>query len=443
MKSKTLFPALAILLLGAQPAQASELWTLDQPMGERFGVQVKEWHTSPKDLDAIRDAGFGTLRYGIGWSDVERSPGEYTWTKYDNFIKEVKARKFRSVVILGGGNPLYTKVIPAPADDPDHRKEIALPPTQPEALAALAKFVTAAAERYKDSGIVWEMWNEPDQPRFWAPDADAKSYVMVATTLCRAIKKADPSAKVIGPGAAGMPDEKVHMRPSFIGVVLNSDASACFDAISAHSYRIRRGSPVKNPESVMDDNREAISYIAKHMPEGRTPLPFLSTEWGYSTALSEAGKEPPIMQVTPEKHADFALRMPFANALSGVPLTILYEWRESMHGDTNAEAHFGVTDFDGNDKPAVVALREFFPRVRDAIIEKRVETPNADDFVLLMKHQTGKYSYVYWTARENMDGGLRLKIGDGEAVAMTSRPQIVDAVRPVQNITVINGSAAP
>lgn len=437
MKSATFILAVSIMAgLPVVCAANSDLWSPGQPIGNMFGLQVKEWRTTPQELDRIREAGFGVLRYGIGWSVVEKTPGVYDWSIYDKFIQEAKARHFRSIIILGSGNPLYSKTIPAPPDNLDHLKEITLPPTQPEALAAFARFAAAAAEHYKDVDIAWEMWNEPDQKRFWPPDADAKSYAIVATTICRAIKAANPAAKVIGPGAAGMPSFLDKIRPGFIETVLNSDASTCFDAISVHSYRIRRGWPMKTPESVIEDNKSAIEFIASHMPQGRAPLPMISTEWGYTTAGVGEGQQPGV-NVSPEQQADFSMRMPFTDALGGSPLTILYEWRDSLQGDNDPEAHFGITDYDGHDKPALVAIRQLFPRIHDAVLEQRVATVNPHDFVLLLKQPDGRHGYVYWTAREATEGSATLHLGRDQALPMTSRPQLADVsgALPVVTIT--------
>jgi hypothetical protein len=63
-------------------------------LGENFGVQVKEWETTGDDLDNIKAAGFGLLRYGIGWPYVEQKVGTYVREKYDQMISGARARGF-------------------------------------------------------------------------------------------------------------------------------------------------------------------------------------------------------------------------------------------------------------------------------------------------------------------------------------------------------------
>jgi hypothetical protein len=136
-------------------------------ISEGFGVQVKEWETSEAELDSIKAAGFGLLRFGIGWPYAENTQGEYDWERYDRFIASVRMRSFRSIVILWGSHSSYVRGhrvrgseasiqdLPAPASE--------------EAVTGFARFASAAAKRYAGEDIIWELWNEPDLDRFWPP----------------------------------------------------------------------------------------------------------------------------------------------------------------------------------------------------------------------------------------------------------------------------------
>src|SRR5262245_26558519 len=97
----------SILLVSLWFAGDADAVTLEdllaaRTLGENFGVQVKEWETPAEDLDKINAAGFGMLRYGIGWRYVEQKVGTYVWENYDRMISEARARGLHSVIILGG-----------------------------------------------------------------------------------------------------------------------------------------------------------------------------------------------------------------------------------------------------------------------------------------------------------------------------------------------------
>ena len=102
--------------------------------------------------------------------------------------------------------------------------------------------------------------------------------------------------------------------------------------------------------------------------------------WGYS-----------LTEVTPEQQAGYVLRSLVVNGIAGVPLSIWYEWRDSVSGsdDKNREAHFGLRDYDDNDKLSAETLKALLPHLADARIEKRLPTGNDKIYSLLLRHPDG------------------------------------------------------
>ena len=125
-----------------------------------------------------------------------------------------------------------------------------------------------------------------------------------------------------------------------------------------------------------------------------------SSEWGFSS-----------IQVTPEQQARYALRTHLSNVLSGVPVTEWYEWRDSRPGASDSEAHFGLIDYHGKDKPAIQALKDILPFIRDDVAERRLPLPDPRDFVLLLRRKDDKHALLFWTTREASEAGARLKAG--------------------------------
>ena len=113
------------------PATANNEWFANGKIGERFGVHVRGLTTTVEDLDGIKTAGFGLIRWVLDWSYVEKRRGLYDWDRFDAFMKEVRARQLHSIIVVTGGNAAYsrqpetvsalrnsvlTKVAPAPKD---------------------------------------------------------------------------------------------------------------------------------------------------------------------------------------------------------------------------------------------------------------------------------------------------------------------------------------
>jgi hypothetical protein len=385
-------------------------------LGENFGVQVKEWETTGEDLDKIKAAGFGLLRYGIGWPYVEQKVGTYVWEKYDQMISGARARGFRSIVILTGGHPVYTGDIAASRDGAGSGQvdKVTLPPTNPTSIEGFARFVAAAVRRYQGDDITWEIWNEPDLNYFWPPKADADAYVKLAMAACSSIRGVVPSANVIGPASASMPGHSI-VGPGFSGKVLQSPLAGCLDGISFHSYRVQANTPPKTPESVMRDNELAVAFIRSHSRTTNPAPAAICSEWGYST-----------LQVGDEQQADYVLRTHLSNVLSGVAATIWYEWRDSPLAPDDPEFHFGLVDGKRQEKVAMRAPWSTLPLIRDDRVERRLPAGGEQDYVVLLRSRDARQKLVVWTTRDGAGQPVYLESAlSGKAWAMTSRPQVL------------------
>jgi polysaccharide biosynthesis protein PslG len=376
-------------------------WPGPMTIGEGFGVQVKEWETSEAELDAIKAAGFGLLRFGIGWPYVENAQGEYDWERYDRFIASVRMRSFRSIVILWGshssyvgtsrakGSEAYTRDLPAPVSE--------------QAVRGFARFASAAAKRYAGEDIIWELWNEPDLDRFWPPKADGDAYARLALATCQSVRQVAPSARIIGPASATMPGWKGMRDAGFSRTVLQSPLASCIDALSFHSYRIERGAAPKSPESVMADNARAAEFVADNTPKDRSRLRLICSEWGFNS-----------VDLTEQQQAAYVVRTHLSNLLSGVPVTVWYEWRDSLGSPDDPEAHFGLVDFRRNGKPALTAVRSLLPLIGDHTVVRRLQTPDPRDFVVLLRGPNHSRKLLFWTSRRSHGGDLSLDLGTRE-----------------------------
>ncbi len=113
----------------------------------------------------------------------------------------------------------------------------------PASYAPYARFMAALVHRYGPRGSfwnqhraklpirMWQIWNEPNIPQFWAIQPNfAPSYVQLLRAAHDAIKSADPGAKVI---MAGM----VNGSWTSIAQIYNvPGAHRYFDIVAAHPY---------------------------------------------------------------------------------------------------------------------------------------------------------------------------------------------------------------
>lgn len=406
----------ALLCAGCTRAQSPEpVMPATVPIGESFGVQVQSWYVTDADLALIAQTGFGRVRWGISWDKIETRPGVYDWAETDRFFARLRAAGLKSVIILGQGNPIYTGTIAAKGDEIDARTQRPAPPSTQAHIALFARFAAAAAQRYAGEGVIWEIWNEPDLATFWPPYPQPKTYADLAGASCRAIKAADPHATVIGPAGAAMPEAGTGLMSELV----RSDAMSCLDAVSGHAYRMKTGRAMLAPETVQADNVRSLAWLKERT--GRD-IAYDCSEWGYAEPL-----------VTARQQADYPLRAHLSNLLSGVPLTVWYEWKDSRNQPGSAESHYGLLEMNGHEKPGFAALFAVLPKIRDAVVVRRI--PSSDmAYLVLVRQPAGDYGLVYWSADSAPTYSLAI---NGQVTAtVTSAPAYRPLGAAVPEITV-------
>lgn len=400
------FFLLAGMLLAASAARADDAANLlspDKPLGAGFGVQVKERLVDSEDLDAIKDMGAHYLRFGFMWDYVESQKGAFDWSYADQFMQKLANRNFYAVYELGALNGNYGPLVDTLPNRPtgQGQQEIAAPTSSHAALVGFERYVAQSVKRYHGDHVIWEIWNEPDMNSNWPPHVDAKMFAKFISTTCAVIKRVDPSAVVVGPALAFLPAYNNNGNGNFLATILRSPAGACLDAISVHPYRHRE----QPPETVMKDYGALRAYIARHTVPGRKVLPIISSEWGYSLA-----------EVTPEQQAAYAVRSFIINRLSGIPVSIWYEYRDSFQDDQteigkmDRESHFGVVDFYHDDKLSAEVLETILPRLQDSYLEKFFYLGDEKVYALLLRKAGGGHQLLFWRAdsRNKDPAGLQV-----------------------------------
>jgi len=419
--------ALLLSLISLAPAQATEL-NLTPTLGESFGVQVKETQTTDDDLAKIKAAGLSYVRFVLPWYEVEKGKGSFVWGYFEAFIERLHEHGLKAVIVLGAGHPAYTGWIEISGDNVDHAERTIAAPQTPEQIQAFAAYAARTVSHFGTKDIIWELWNEPDSDYFWAPKADSEAYNALAIASCKAIRAASPDAIVVGPGMADTPGRYGHFVPGFLGSLLRSPASACLNAVSVHPYRDGE----KPPETVLTAYQNLRAYIEAFTPKGQKALPVLSTEWGFT-----------LTQISAEEQAAFLLRTFLLNSLSGVPVSIWYEWRDSRTGENDPEAHFGLLDTKRNEKESFKALQAFLPPLADARIEERAALNNPNVFALWLRHTDGRRALVFWSAAPNPQTGLRLETNPPQAYQLTAMPQVLDLGTAHPTLSLISAKDVP
>jgi polysaccharide biosynthesis protein PslG len=380
--------ALVLLILPKIALSQSALPTGPLPAG--LGANIHFTHAAPREIKLLADSGMTWIRMDFFWAGIEKSPGKYDFSHYDELMTDLDANHIHALFILDYGNPLYEKDSPSTDD----------------AREAFAKFAAAAVTHFAGRGIVWEMWNEPNGG-FWKPKANVDNYAKLALITGKVIHQAQPGETYIGPGTSGV-DLK------FCEGCFKAGCLADWAAVSVHPYR--QG----GPESVLKDYQKLNDLIVKYGPAGKT-IPILSGEWGWSAAWKN---------FTPQRQADYLARQWLINQWLHVPISIYYDWHDDGTNPKEPEHHFGMLDHDYKPKPAYVAATTLISQLRGFTFDRRIVTDDPKTYVLAFKNDKLE-RYAVWTSSDK-PAEVQFKIAAGnydvfsESGEKTSSVQVSD-----------------
>lgn len=327
------------LQAGAPAGPRPAAWTV-VPIGlcEDYPEESRSMDEVRRDIALMASAGVGVLRVSIGWDGLEPTRGHYDLEFWDAFFGAMGAAGIRVIPYIA-----YTPRWASSSSGDDFWR------SPPADLGAFSATVGMLAARYRGRVLSWEIWNEPDNRDYWR--GSVAQYADLLEAGARAVRAADPAAKVVFGGVAGHPQfaAEVMARPQLASLV---------DVINAHGYF-----ETWNPDPIESLPRY-VQAFAPALDHGARSL--WLAEVGYSNHRQGA-------QVSGDVQArfDFEHTLPFqavallrtlALALSR-PEVSLFAWYEMkdprpgapMIGDDN-NRHLGVAFSDWRPKPALSAL---------------------------------------------------------------------------------------
>ena len=235
-----------------------------------FGI-VPQHALSDTDAEYMRVGRIGSVRWPLGWEAVQPSPSSgYDWSGYDEIVATAARQRLR-VLPFFYGSPgwIAGKYTRLPIDNARQRR-------------AWAAFVGAAVERYGPRGEFWrehnrasgdfvpklpvkewQVWNEANFFYFATPASPGR-YARLLKISNRAIKRADPRAKVILTGLFAEPNARppraMHAVDFLDRLYRVRGIKASFDGVALHPYAesaldLRR--MTEELREVMLENRDA------------------------------------------------------------------------------------------------------------------------------------------------------------------------------------------
>ncbi len=268
-----LLSVLGLWLCVATAAQAART--------EFFGIA--QGPLEAQDAQQMADVGVRTERFMLRWRSVERTRGSYDWGPRDWLIGALASRGIRPAPFVWG-SPQWVG-----------NGAAARPPLGTAAdVQAWQNFLRAAAARYGPGGSYWangyrqrfgadatplpiqswQIWNEPNLKKFFAPGAtayqSAQKYARLLSLSRDAIKGRDPQAQIV---LAGMPAYGDVTAWQFLNNLYGiPGAKDDFDAAALHPYARDLG----GLRWTIDQFRAAMTSHG----DGTTPMWFTELAWG-------------------------------------------------------------------------------------------------------------------------------------------------------------------
>jgi hypothetical protein len=215
-----------------------------------YGMQAFLWYrpeVASRDMGMIKDAGFGWVKQGIGWRDVEGAgKGLFDWSRVDWIVAECNKLGLDLLVRVdhqpqwSGGN--------FPTNGP------------PDNYADLGDFLYAIASRYKGRIRAYQIWNEPNLAREWGGRApNPAQYASLLKEAYRRIKQADPNAMVISAGLSPTGTYSPEATPDDVYLeqmyqAMGSNSNGYLDVLGVHAAGFKAPPEVSPDEAASNSN---------------------------------------------------------------------------------------------------------------------------------------------------------------------------------------------
>jgi polysaccharide biosynthesis protein PslG len=338
------------------------LWTSPVQAAEVGTVPDLTWGVTRSEVDRtvglLRENGVRWVRMNASWAAVEPnykgSLDAGALASLDYAVDAVHAAGIRVVMPIADGVPYWASADPGKRNDGGTRTWNRY--WRPERSSDYADVVGAIVRRYSARGVHhYEIWNEPNHPRFWPSGAsDPAEYADLLRAGSAAVRAADPAATVLLGGLAGN-------DYLWLDRLYATGVRGAFDAVAVHPYTgsvdptwcwNQAGTARKAKDAFCGLEEVRASMVAA----GDGAKEIWATEFGWSTNTTAYG-------VSEAVQADY-LRKAFER-LEDYPYVKAAFWYSFRNvpwlrdDPASWEASTGLLRTDFTAKPALAALRDY------------------------------------------------------------------------------------
>jgi hypothetical protein len=219
-----------------------------------------------KEIQIMKENGFGWLRYWPEWVNNEPEKGKFDWSLPDYMVATAKKYGIQMVGMVGFCTMWA-------ADAPASVKDFSRTKYPPKNLSDLSDYVFKMVSRYKKDIHVWEGWNEQNAVgAFWKTPPSGRDpiehYVAWQRTFYQAAKKADPTCTVLTGGFADAADFGKQLINYY-----DKGLKGTFDAMNIHIYGA-------DPRDTWTPGQiETVIRVMRHCGDGEKKIWITETGW--------------------------------------------------------------------------------------------------------------------------------------------------------------------
>jgi uncharacterized protein (TIGR03437 family) len=252
------------VLLMFYSSSAGTFWVDDVTFTNASGAPVSGGVPWPQST-------FGQLRLwdsGTAWTALEPAKGVWNWAPLDAWVAAAEAHGVNEILLTLGQSPEWA------SSQPDNVNYVgAGAPAPPNDFQDWRDYITAVGQRYKGRIRNYEIWNEPNDPTYYA--GTVPQLVELTKEAYTILKSIDPANTVVAP---------VPYDAGYLDQLLQTGMAPFIDVVAFHIYTYEQP-----PEQVVGPAITNVRFVmAKN---GVSALPLWDTEGasGDTTTTEDVG----------------------------------------------------------------------------------------------------------------------------------------------------------
>ncbi|MCG0730506.1 hypothetical protein [Lactiplantibacillus plantarum] len=327
--------------------------------------------------------------------------GKFDFEEFDFAIKAIKENGLVPIVVFSSNDSV---------DANEYAKN------KRAVLNKYERLIRSVIIKYRDHGVIWQMWNEPNG-LFWfnqsnsgTNTAQVRTWVDFNAKIFAYVRRYDPNSVFLAGAIAGnYSDSKQAMR-----LAIQNHITKYGDALANHPYLSSSYPDNGAPENLLKLNSRKflLSLTADNSKKAVRSIPLVTTEMGYSMSKSHFGSW------SEEDQANYLARSIFVLDMMHQPIISLYALVDEKNGSGEWGLYKGMSPH-YVPKQSARLISQLLSNLDGYSFDERLHS-DARDFVLKYKKNGQRDRIVCWT----MDDEHVLKVS-GQTVLVTKTPQII------------------